>query len=160
MPQIDRPVVASGLFVDVRIGVSAKRRELLWRSGREVPPHVHATFIIDTGADTTLVDEQHLRSLGLTSDDAVDQVQVLTSESRGLAELCDVYDIEVLVPNGGQPALEVRPLNAIARPLMSETYGGMLARDVLDRVVLVYDGPRQRFKINYHADLVPEHDDG
>lgn len=103
-----------------------------------------------------MVDEQHMRSLGLGAMDAIDQAQVLTSESRGVPELCDVYDIELEVSNPGQSPWVIRPLQAIARPLMSETYGGMLARDVLNATVLSYDGPRQRFTIDYHASLPQE----
>jgi hypothetical protein len=153
MPQIDRAVLRNGLLVDVRIGVSAKRREQLWKQGLPIPGAVLATFIVDTGADTTMVNDQHLRSLGLGSIDAVDQTEVLTSESRGVPELCDVFDIEIEVPNYGHPPWVIRPLRAIARPLMSDVYGGMLSRDVIDRAVLHYDGPRKRFTIDYHADL-------
>ena len=39
---------------------------------------------------------------------------------------------------------------------MSEVYGGMLARDVLNLAVLHYDGPRQRFTIDYFAPTPPD----
>lgn len=155
MPKIDRPVLRSGLFVDVAVGVSARRKAQLWKQGRAIPPEVRATFIVDTGADTTMVDEQTLRSLGLTSLDAIDQAEVLTSESRGQPELCDVYDIELAVLNPGQEPWSIRSLQVIARPLMSDVYGGMLARDVLQLAVLHYDGPRGHFTIDYIAGSPP-----
>lgn len=151
MPQvgrIERAVRASGLLVDVSVGVSDGRLKQLWKRTQEPPPAVFATFLIDTGADTTMVDEQIMRTLGLT---AINQRQVITSESKGVARLCDVYDIGISVPNGGATPWKIPTVAALGRPLhMNDALHGVLGRDVLDKVRLVYDGPQQVFTIDYN----------
>jgi hypothetical protein len=137
-----------GLFVDVEVGVSIGRRAQLWKKSRDVPPAVFATFIIDTGADTSMVDDQIMRTLGLS---AVNQRKVVTSQSKGIAELCEVYDIGLEVLNRGFASWCIPTLPVLARPLMDHSLSGMLGRDVLDTVVLTYDGPLKTFTIDYRA---------
>ncbi|MEO8388942.1 MAG: aspartyl protease family protein [Polaromonas sp.] len=149
MPQvarIERGVLQAGLFVDVYIGVSDALLKQLWKRNQPVPPAVFATFIVDTGADRTLVDEQIARTLGLI---AVNQKPVITSESKGIPQICDIYAISIEVRNGGSPPWRMSTVAATGRPLMDDARHGVLGRDVLDRVKLVYDGPRQTFTIDY-----------
>ncbi len=149
MPQVarlERQVRPNGLFVDVNVGVSDGRLKQLWKQGLEPPPMVFATFIVDTGADRTLVDEQIMRTLRLS---AINQRKVVTSESRGIAQLCDVYDISIEVQNGGADPWRISTVAALGRPLMDDALHGVRGRDLLDRVKLVYDGPKQVFTIDY-----------
>ena len=149
MPQVgrlERRVRPNGLFVDVFVGVSDARRKQLWKQGKDVPPAVFATFLIDTGADTTLVDEQITRTLGLA---AINQRKVLTSESRGIAQLCNLYDVSLEIRNGGAQPWKIPAIAALGRPLMDDSLHGVIGRDVLDTVLFVYDGPQQTFTIDY-----------
>ncbi len=149
MPQVarlERQVRSSGLFVDLYVGVSDGRRKQLWKQNKEPSPPVFATFMVDTGADTTLVDEQIMRTLGLS---AINQRKVVTSESRGIAQLCDVYDISLEIKNGGSSPWLISTVSALGRPLMDDALHGVLGRDLLDTVKLLYDGPKKIFTIDY-----------
>ena len=147
MPQIVLPAQSNGLLVDVQIGVSAARRAQLWKRNIPVPPPVAATFIVDTGADTTLVNDQIMRTLALTP---TDQSEVLTSASVGLAVLFDVFDVELEIVNRkGQPSWKLQPLAVLAKHLPNQGTDGMLGRDVLSLGILEYDGPRAFFKLTY-----------
>jgi hypothetical protein len=42
------------------------------------------------------------------------------------------------------PAIEV-----IGRPLFNLSIDGMVGRDILNRVVLLLDGPRMQFRVDY-----------
>lgn len=132
--------------MDVYVGVSDARRKLLWQRSMEPPPAVHATFLVDTGADTTLVDEQITRTLGLT---AINQRRVVTSESGGIPKLCNLYDIGLEIRNGGSAPWRIPAIHALGRPLMDEAMHGVIGRDILDTVNFHYDGPRQLFTIDY-----------
>lgn len=137
----------NGLLVDVNVGLSAARRAALYKRNLPCPPAVQTTLIIDTGADSTMIDESLIRSLQLTP---TDQARVLTSQSRGVPEPCDVYDVELEIINRtGNPSWRVQPLQVLARPLHNQSMGGMLGRDVLSLGVLIYDGPRKFFSLTY-----------
>lgn len=147
MTQIALPAQGNGLLLDVQIGLTALRREQLWKRSMTAPPAVAATLIIDTGADTTMINDQIARTLGLTP---TGQTRVLTSGSKGVPETCDVYDIELTIINRkGGPAWVLQPLEVLARPLPNQATDGMLGRDVLALCLLTYDGPRKLFTIDY-----------
>jgi predicted aspartyl protease len=119
----------------------------MWKQNIPVPPAVTATFIIDTGADTTMVDEQIMRTLALTP---TSQTRLLTSTTQGVSQACDVYDVELqILGRAGQPFWTFQPLEVLARPLLNQSTNGMLGRDILDLAVLTYDGPRQEFSLSF-----------
>lgn len=102
---------------------------------------------MDTGADSTMISDQIVRSLGLHP---TSQTRVLTSSSRGIGEACDVYDIELEILNRtGAPSWRIQPLEVLARPLLNQATDGMLGRDVLSQGILEYDGPRKIFRLTY-----------
>jgi hypothetical protein len=149
VPQVARltgKVRPRGLFVDVSVGVSDGRLKQLWKQSLAPPPPVFATFLVDTGADTTLVEEQIMRTLNLS---VINQHRVVTSESKGIPQLCDVYDISLEVINRGGQSWRISSVQALARPLLDEAVHGVIGRDLLDRAVLTYNGPQQVFHIDY-----------
>lgn len=113
-----------------------------------VAPPVEVTLIVDTGADSTMLNSQAMRSLGLTP---TSQTRVLTSGSRGVPEPCDVYDIELEILNRVHPqqSWRIPALEVLARSLENQGTDGMLGRDVLKLGILFYDGPRGVFSIDY-----------
>ncbi len=144
--RLDREIRPVGPLVELRVNVSGRRMQQLWKKGETPPTSVFATFLVDTGSDSSMVDEQIMRTLGLT---AINQRKVLTSESKGVAQRCNVYDIGLEIRNGGDAPWRIPNVEANGRPLMSETVNGVLGRDVLSLVVLRYDGPLKRFTIDY-----------
>lgn len=137
---------AAGLLVDVNVGVSDGRLKQLWKTNQAPPPAVFARCLLDTGADTTMVDEQIMRTLGLT---AINQRRVLTSESMGVAQLCDVYDVALDVVNKGMASWRLSAIQVLARPLMNDELHGGIGRDALNLAKLTYDGPQAIFTIDY-----------
>jgi len=119
----------------------------MYKAGVPVPPAVRATFIIDTGADSTMVDTSLMLALGLSP---TGQTRVLSSTAQGVPVPCDVYDISLELPNhSGIPAFRLPTLEALARPLPNQYAQGMLGRDVLKLAVLEYDGPRGTYVLSY-----------
>ena len=103
--------------------------------------------MVDTGADSTMLNDQIMRSLGL---EATDQARLLTSGSKGVAETCDVFDVELSIAN----PIHLQPwrfpaIAVLVRPLLNLSADGMLGRDVLGTGILHYDGPLQRFTLDY-----------
>ena len=52
------------VLVEVELGPSAPYRAALWKRGLLVPPPVRATFLVDTGCDSTTVSESALNNAG------------------------------------------------------------------------------------------------
>jgi len=137
---------ASGPILDVYIGVSEPRRRAMQARGFEVNPDLQLSFIIDTGADTTMINEQHMRTLGIGPRGAK---EILTATSDDKATRCNTYDIALKLWTYGDAPMIIPALEVIGRPLFNLSIDGMIGRDVLDRVILSVDGPRKQFRIDY-----------
>jgi len=114
--------------------------------GIEPNPDLRLSFIIDTGADTTMLSEQHMRTLGISPRGTK---EILTATSDEKATRCHTYDISFKLATFGDGPMIFSALEVIGRPLFNHSIDGMIGRDVLDRVVLSVDGPRRQFRIDY-----------
>lgn len=146
MPIAQLPLQRNGLLVDVELGPSAPYRAALWKRSQPVPPPVRATFLVDTGCDSTTVSEQLMRTLNLP---AASTTRVITGTTGPQGHAADVFAVEfTLLPHMAQPrrwsACEV-----VALPLLSQATDGLLGRDLLNQLVFTYDGPRQVVTLTY-----------
>jgi hypothetical protein len=66
---------------------------LLQAKGLPVPPALPLPFIIDTGADTTMVNDQHMRTLGIPPRGRRDIVT--SSTDAGAPSWCETYATSV-----------------------------------------------------------------
>lgn len=148
MPSITANYNSSGPIVEVRIGVSAPRRKALTAQGLEVPPTVKIPMIIDTGAETSLISEQHMRTLGIAPKG---MREILTATSDAGSTECHTYDVEICLDTKvvGDAPFVVQATEIIGRPFFNHAVEGMIGRDVLSRLVLTLDGPKRRFKLDW-----------
>ncbi len=146
MPHLAAQFNSSGPIIDVWLAVSAPKRRAMVAGGQQPAPAIKLQFIIDTGADTSMVADQHMRSLGIA---ARGSREILTSTTDARGTPCDTYDVELSIHTFGEPPFVVPALEILGRPLFNLSIDGMLGRDVLSRVVLTIDGPRQRYRIDY-----------
>ncbi len=146
MPRIAAQFNSSGPIIDVWLAVSAPKRRAMLAGGLTPAPAIKLQFIIDTGADTSMVADLHMRSLGIA---ARGSREILTSTSEAKPTACDTYDVELSIHTFGDAPFVVPALEVLGRPLFNLSIDGMLGRDVLSRLVLTIDGPRQRYWIEY-----------
>jgi hypothetical protein len=140
-------ILSSGALVDVSVGLSDARRRVMQRQGRQVPPAVAARLIIDTGASTSLLDEGLMRSLQLTPTGAT---SYHSSSTNGIAQNCDVYDVALFLGGMGKPhSLRFDPVPVMATPFINQPFEGLLGRDVLNRIHLVWKGPAGTLVLEY-----------
>jgi len=140
MPELQLDVRSNGLLVEGHVWLTPQRREAMYRRGLEVGPAIPVTLIIDTGADSTMLNTQLIRSLGL--EVPINQTKVLTSGSRGVPEYCDIFDVELVIQGSAtQEPWRLPPLEVLTRPLENQGTDGMIGRDVLKLGILHYDGP-------------------
>lgn len=112
--------------------------------GVHVPPSLKLPFLIDTGADTTMVSEQTMRTLGIPERGARD---IVGSTTHIDPTTCSAHDIEFQIQTPGDPALVIPALEVLARPFFNVSIDGLIGRDVLDRCILTIG--RGQFHLEY-----------
>jgi predicted aspartyl protease len=108
---------------------------------------MQVTFLIDTGASMSMVDESCMRSLQLEPTGAT---QFHSSSTNGVAQHAAVYDVQLTL--GGvatASTLRVDPLPMMATALINQPFEGILGRDVLARLQLAWNGPGQEVRLSY-----------
>jgi hypothetical protein len=120
---------------------------LLHRQRLPVPERLRLELLVDTGADTTTLNEMHMRSLGIPVRGAT-EVRGVTTDAE--ATECNTYDVSFALINAvGDPNLILPALEVIGRPFHNEMIDGLIGRDVLGSVVFTLEGPNRQFVINY-----------
>lgn len=149
MPEFDSPFTPyEGPVVRVRVHYSRAELMRRHRGGTAAPQPVDVNALIDTGAESSCVDEAIVRRLGLLS-----YGPGLTNAPAigGLYATAD-YDcsISVLHPSGDRNHNLVAPnLVVTMLPLATLGYDALIGRDVLARCVLLYDGMAGTFRLTY-----------
>ena len=147
MPSIRGTYGRRGPIVHAWIGASAPLQSLLRRQEHSVPQRIRLELLIDTGADTTTLNEMHMRSLGIPVRGATD-VRGITTDVD--ATECNTYDVEFeLINVVGDKGLLLPAIEVIGRPFHNEMIDGLIGRDVLGSVVFTLEGPNRQFIVNY-----------
>jgi predicted aspartyl protease len=136
-----------GALVDVEIGITDLRRLAHIRAKIKPPTPVRVTMLVDTGASHTFIDETALASLLLTPRDTV---EYHSASTRGSPDRCNVYDVDLRLGSmAEQNVISFDPLEIMATPFVDHRHQGLLGRDVLSRVQLVWNGPTARVELLY-----------
>lgn len=147
MPSLRGSYSESGAIIDVHIGVSEPRRRLLSKHGGELPPIQRVPFLIDTGAQGTVVSEQLMRILGIPVRGSRNIVGVTTHIDP---TPCDTHDIEFQIKTPGGQHFVIPALEVVVRPFFNCPIEGLIGRDVLDRLKLTMG--RGRFELELPDD--------
>lgn len=144
MPSITGSVLTNGILIECAVGVSFPFEEALRKARQPIPVKQPATFIVDTGADRTTVDERLMRSLCIPP---MTQTRVVTLKSGPAGHLVDTYAASLEVTNQSDAPW----LNRTMRVLGDSFQGidGIIGRDVLEHMHLEYNGPIKRFYLRY-----------
>jgi hypothetical protein len=148
MPYLNGPILPRGAVVNLRIEVSAPRALVLRNAGQTLPPPVNLRGLIDTGADVTCIDINHVPFLA----QQIPAVALVGAPAGGWT-IGLQYDasLTVLHPQGGRRAnltLSSIPIVDLAlAPFLG--YEAVVGRDVLERCLLIYEGQTSRFTLGY-----------
>lgn len=123
----------------IRVGVSEAVERAWVRSGQPTRSPLPVEALIDTGSGRSLLETGLAEELKL---DPVGRVEVDTPSSKDLP----AFEYLVRFWIGVGAPIEVRALGA---PLPVPGLRALLGRDVLACARLVYDGPADRFSIEY-----------
>lgn len=147
MPSITLTFTASGPLLAVAVLPSLPRQRALGAAGQQVPPATSGTFLVDTGASQTVIDRTLITPLGLAPTGQV----MCHTPSTGAAPLpFSQYDVMLIIPGpaGALPWI-VEALPVMESHLVAQGIHGLIGRDLLDRGMLVYNGPTSHFTLAY-----------
>lgn len=121
MPQISGGYGPSGVIIDVWIGVSDPRANAMRAVGQSVPSPIRLPFLVDSGADTTMVNEDTMRSLAIPQRGARD---IVGSTTHIAPTTCNSYDVRFELRTPGEHALVLPALEVLARPFLTSPSSG------------------------------------
>lgn len=122
-----------GPVVQVTISVGQQIASQVLQTGGTLPSPVSGLALIDTGANMTCVDEAAAQKLQLP---AIDVVKVASASHASIEQ--NVYPIQIEVV--GLP-ITVNAPRAVGAALEPQGILVLIGRDVLQHMVLVYNGP-------------------
>jgi len=150
-PQFDpRALVAAGprINVDVLPPVVVEK----WAASSNVrlvsAPNVQA--LLDTGASVTGVDEEILRKLNYPP------IGIVSLSTPSGTSSTRIYMVRLVIPSGadpgfppGIPRIIIDNVRVIAVKLGNQPYKVLLGRDVLSKMILIYNGPHALITLGY-----------
>jgi hypothetical protein len=124
----------TGPVLSLQISVPDVRAAQLIEARKDIPPPVLGDVLLDTGASVTAVQERILTGLGLHPIREVD----ITTPAGDVK--MRVYPAKLSFPGTGLPPRNF--IEVVGVDLGMERCVGLLGRDVLDQMVVIYDGIR------------------
>ena len=144
MPEIkidSKNLLAAGPMLTVRVGLSKVLADIYARDGIAIPPLTSLNALVDTGASFTVIQQGKIDSLNLQP---VGERQIIgvSDEKPGRYP---IYRVRLFI-NG----LVEFDLSATVMPLyLPYKTECLIGRDILDRGILVYNGPEKSFRLKY-----------
>jgi hypothetical protein len=147
MPFITLPISSGGALVDVHIGVSRLREEVLHASGLPVPAKVPCRALIDTGASGSCIDSSIVKSLGLVPTGTATMLTPTTG--AGGTDL-NQYDVSIstLYPHL-YTNIRFGNVAVIEADIACQGIFAIIGRDLLGNALLVYDGQSGNFTLAF-----------
>jgi hypothetical protein len=147
VPSITLSFTATGPLLTAFVGPSSPRQQALTAAGQQIPQATSGVFLVDTGASQTAVDKTLIVPLGLTPTGA----GMFHTPSTGATPVpFPQYDVMLFIPGSkvGQ-AWIIEAMPVMECDLSAQGIQGLIGRDVLDRAIVVYNGPVNHFTVAY-----------
>jgi hypothetical protein len=132
--------------VNLYVGVGLPKSEILRERGMPIPVARRLRALVDTGASRTVVEEEHLRSLGLLP---LGEAYVHTASTERDAVPRNIYAVALSLAEEVTGTLARNLLILSAGDLSGLGVQILLGRDVLSRGILTYDGPGREFSLEF-----------
>ena len=134
------------LVVNLYVGVGLDKSESLRELGMPTPVARPLLALVDTGASRTVVEEDYLKILGLLP---LTEEDVHTASTGSSPLKLNVYAIELFLAEEVTGTLARNLPVFAAADLSGLGVQMLLGRDVLSRVMLIYNGPDRVFSLEF-----------
>lgn len=145
MPALKGQVGVEGPLIEMKVMQSPQLVAELKKAGLNFAAPCIINALIGTDASSLAIDTTILQSLGIKPTGTV---KVHTPSTQGDGEEMCQYDIHVVIGEGqSYPLTMVLP--AIGVAIANQGFCALIGREILNHCVLTYDGPKQKFYIDY-----------
>lgn len=148
MPHLTQQLSSGGAMIDVWIGVSIPKGNVLKAMGQTSPVPKQVRALIDTGASCTAVDPSIIQSLGLTPTGTT---YIQTPSTGSTPHISNQYDVllGVVYPHAPTSRLIFEALPVVESHLLNQGFHVLLGRDVLSKCLFVYNGQQDFFSLAF-----------
>lgn len=130
-----------GPLLMVEVSVPTLIAQVLQKEKKLIPNPITGKALIDTGAQTTCVDEGALKALGLLP---VGQIGVSTPDGSNMMLQ---YPVKLEFPASPIPPLEFN--SVIGANLKDQDIIALIGRDILSHCILIMNGPAGSYSISF-----------
>lgn len=145
MPELTGLIEAAGAFVTIKVAQSPEFIEALERSGHPASTPVAIMALLDTGASISALDPIIAHQLAL-QDRGTTYIHT-PSTGRAVAP-CKMFDAMVTLDASGPRPLSLTT-SVIEAEFASQGFLALIGRDILNRCILTFDGPRGSFSLSW-----------
>jgi len=128
-----------GPIVEIKLAMGQINEDSLRAAGARIPTPAQTLAMIDTGASSTVVDDNLIKGLNLNPISAT-----LVSTASESDILCYEYALRFIFPND-----VIVETTVIAISLDSQHVQCLIGRDVLSRAVFIYTGHNNSFTLSF-----------
>lgn len=139
-----------GPIIETDLSVAGSHREALEHAGQPVPASIRCRFLIDTGADSTMVKHEFAERAGLKLINDNFPLHGIGVDTTGRVYMGRIlFACESKVVLGAQHVCFV-DTQISAGKLESELIDGLIGRNVLHHFALSYDGKTGQIRMRWH----------
>jgi hypothetical protein len=150
MPQVTLGTTPQGLIVEAIVGVSAPRLVALRSEGKAIPESISVMALIDTGADSTMIDGSVITRLGIPS---IGTIAMHTPSTGAQPVECFTFDVCLGIQSqqAGYLITHFDTLLVMESDFAAQgvVYNALIGRDVLSRGLLFYNGPHNAYTLSF-----------
>jgi hypothetical protein len=145
MPVHNQVIPAHGVpVINVEIGVTTVLAQKLGAEGKPLPSSISGLALIDTGASISAVCEEAIAKLGIEQSG---ETKIMTpSQDDGVAP---VYSVRMTFPQTGIVVVLDGQFPMAGAKLQKQGLLALIGRDILQHMILVYNGPGKFFSLSY-----------
>ncbi len=145
MPQLTLAIGLHGPLLDILVGVSRPRADVLTANNHPVPQPVVVQGLIDTGASCTCIDPGILQSLSLSPTGTT---STLTPSTGATPHITNQYDVSILLVHP-QSTFAFHSVPIVESHLAAQGIQALIGRDILQQCVLIYNGVMNFYTLNF-----------
>jgi predicted aspartyl protease len=141
---------AFGPIINTDLTITPAHRDALVQAGQPIPPKVRCRFLIDTGADMSLVKHEFAEQAGLKLINVSVPLQGVGVDTTGRVYIGRiVFALRFRISKAGVHQIFVDTQIGSAK-LEIDRIDGLIGRDVLRHFVLSCDGRSGQVRMKYH----------
>jgi hypothetical protein len=145
MPHFTLPFQFGGPQLQLYVGVSQPKQQVLQQANMPVPQPILIYGLVDTGASTTAIDRGIIQALGLQPTGSM---SILTPSTGSTPHPANTFDVSIVIPISSL-TFTVPAMQVFESSLNVQGIQALVGRDILSNCLFVYDGRANIFSLAF-----------